>query len=54
MAKQRNTFGMISYWFRAHQLGLSEKKRKYQNTLWWKRIRNADTRKACKELEKAF
>ena len=54
MSKEYNTFGMIRYWFRVDQLGLSGKKRKYQNTLWWKRIGNVDRRKTVKELEKAF
>ena len=54
MVKERNTFGMISYWFRAGQLGLSDKKRKYQDTLWWKRKNNASNRKAFEEIEKAF
>ena len=51
MSKEYNTFGMIRYWFRVDQLGLSGKKRKYQNTLWWKRIGNVDRRKTVKELK---
>lgn len=54
MYKRDSIFGKIAYWFRSGQLGLSGKKRKYQDTLWWKRIGNADRRKAVKELDKAF
>ena len=54
MYKRDSIFGKIAYWFRSGQLGLSGKKRKYQDTLWWKRIGNADRRKAIKELDKAL
>ena len=54
MSKERDIFGMIAYWFRAGQLGLSDNKRKHQDTLWGKRIGNADRRKAVKEIDKAF
>jgi len=54
MVRRDSIFGKINYWFRVNQLGLSGKKRKYQDTLWWKRIGNADRRKAIKELDKAL
>jgi len=54
MSKQRDTFGMIRYWFRVGQLGLSNKESKYCRTLYCKRKNNASKRKAFKEIEKAF
>lgn len=54
MSKERDTIGMIHYWFRVGQLGLSNKESKYCKTLYWKRKGNASNRKAFKEIEKAF
>lgn len=55
MSKRKDDiFATIAYWFRVGQMGVTKGGGGVKKTLRWKRDYNADSRKAEKEIDKAF